>query len=375
MRILQVLSTLNRGSGIAGVVMNYYKKIDRSRFSFDFLCFGTSDSTYEQEAILLGANIYFFSKPSVFNIFKVKRQLTALFEEHNYDVIHCHEILVARILQTVLKRANNPITFCCHAHNAKFSDSWIKGLRNKILCWGIYKTSHACLACSKLAARKTFGKRVFTSRDHRICILPNAVDYDRFRFSADDRAAFRHEHGISPEDFVIGHVGRFSKQKNHRFIIDVFSGCRKIAKNISLLLVGDGPLKKDVFKRAEKKKGIGTIIFSGNLKEIGAAFSAMDCFIFPSFYEGLGLVAVEASVNGLPIIVQSELPEELNAIHNIVRLELSDKASWIDAIADVYKKDRDTNVKLIRDSTVNEESFNINNTVEFLQSFYAELVK
>ena len=141
-------------------------------------------------------------------------------------------------------------------------------------------------------------------------ILPNAIDPERFKFNERARQEIRSRYGIAEDDFVIGHVGRFYPQKNHEFLIDVFNEVHKQKSNAKLLLLGDGPLQEQIRQKTKSLGLVESVIFVGLQKDPAPFYSAMDVFVFPSLWEGLGIVLLEAQYNGLPCIVSGAIPDE-----------------------------------------------------------------
>jgi glycosyltransferase involved in cell wall biosynthesis len=143
---------------------------------------------------------------------------------------------------------------------------------------------------------------------------------------------------------VIGHVGRFLPVKNHAFIVECFQRVLAAGNDVHLLLVGDGPLLPDVRKDVESRGLSDRCTFAGVHNVVAPFLNAMDVFLFPSFYEGLGIVALEAQAAGVPVIASAAIPEEIDVIPKLVqRVPLEDgPAAWASA---VVEKLRNGNVK------------------------------
>ena len=143
-------------------------------------------------------------------------------------------------------------------------------------------------------------------------VLHNAVRTDAFLFDSNARAEIRNELGIDGK-FVLGHIGRFSLPKNHDFLLDIFSEVKKRRPDSVLLLVGEGTLEAKVREKVRQLELDDSVLFIGRQMDIGRWLSAMDLFVLPSLYEGLGLVLVEAQCNGLFCVVSQEAyNEEVN---------------------------------------------------------------
>ena len=192
-------------------------------------------------------------------------------------------------------------------------------------------------------------------------ILPNAIDPERFKFSEVSRKEIRKRYGIKDDDFVIGHVGRFYPQKNHDFLIDVFYEIRKQRANAKLLLLGDGPLQDKIRQKINSLGIADSVIFAGLQKDPAPFYSAMDVFCFPSLWEGLGIVLLEAQYNGLPCVVSEVIPKEV-LISNFLTYTTFDADEW-KRNTFFYMGKR--NVKITCDA------FDIKHCIEKLRMLYA----
>ena len=182
-------------------------------------------------------------------------------------------------------------------------------------------------ACSKEAGKWLFDNQTYN-------VIPNAIDAKRFAFSNADRELIRQEYNISSNEFVLGHVGRFGEEKNHTFLIDVFTAYQEKMGNARLMLVGDGVHREEI---QEKVKSLGLadkVSFVGTTNETEKYYSAFDCFVFPSIFEGFGMAALEAQACGLQCFCSKTLSPELNVTGRVDFLDLLDGAeAWVNYIA------------------------------------------
>ena len=162
-------------------------------------------------------------------------------------------------------------------------------------------------------------------------VLKNAIDSQNFIADADTRNEIRKELGLK-DKFVVGHVGRLHPQKNHDFLIDVFAELKKKKPDAELILVGTGPLEEKVKSKVVEKGLSDCVHFLGNRKDMNRIYQAMDVFVFPSLFEGLGIVAIEAQAAGVPIVCSEGLPPETDITPIYRKLLLSDGAEkWANA--------------------------------------------
>ena len=217
-------------------------------------------------------------------------------------------------------------------------------------------------ACSEIAGKWLFGKNIVKSSKFKI--IHNAVDYEKFKYNEEERNKIRDDLKIANNDIVIGHVGRFTNQKNHEFLIDVFYEMHKINKHYKLLLIGTGILEENIKAKVEKLKLSEYVIFLGFKNDVYRYMNAMDIFAFPSLYEGLGLGLVEAQANGIPCFATKDtIPSEVKINNNFEFIEL-DIEKWKEKIlkTNVVRIDSKKNIK--------EANYFIEDVVNQLMEFY-----
>lgn len=312
--------------GVESVVMNYYRHIDRSRIQFDIIA--DEDSTYipYEEIESLGGRVYVVPPYQKMN--KYIPALISLFKENNYKIVHSHINTLSVFPLYAAKRAGVPARIA-HNHSTAAKGETKKNIFKYTLrpFAKLYSTNYA--ACSKYAGEWLFGKKSMERGE--VTVFNNAIDLNKFRFNENIRNEVRRELGVE-DKFVIGHVGRFCYQKNQDLLLDIFAEVCKRDIDAVLLLIGDG----DDRKRIEEKAGTissGKVLFLGNRNDVYRLYQAMDVFVMPSRYEGLGMVAVEAQMCGVKTVVSTAVPTEAEISENIKFVDLSDGIDvWISAI-------------------------------------------
>lgn len=220
-------------------------------------------------------------------------------------------------------------------------------------------------ACSKEAGVWLFGKKILKSENY--FILKNAVDSEKFDFSNETRIEYRKKLSLL-DNFVIGHVGRFHPQKNHEFLIEVFYEAYKLNPSTRLMLVGDGPLKEYIKDKADKLGVLDKILFIGSTPHVAELMQAMDAFVFPSLYEGLGIVIIEAQATGLMCIAADTIPSDTDISGKIRFLPLNNSSShWAKQVIDspTYKREN------LRKEII-KSGYDIKQTSMWLQKFYLD---
>ena len=270
------------GGGVESVVMNYYKNIDRNRIQFHFLCDEDSTDIPYEEIEKLGGKVIVITPYQ--KLFKYQKELYRIFKENNYKIIHSHINALSVFPLRIAKKAGVPIRIA-HSHSTSNKKEWKKNILKMILRPFSKLYANNYFACTEYAGKWLFGKKVVERKE--LNVINNAIDLKKFEFNENTREDLRKELGIKEDVLVIGHVGRFMKQKNHEFLIDVFEKAIKQDDNIYLILVGQGPLE-DKIKEMAKEKGIEyKILFLGQRNDVNKLYQAMDIFVLPSLYEGL----------------------------------------------------------------------------------------
>lgn len=220
------------------------------------------------------------------------------------------------------------------------------------------------MACSKMAGDYLFGDQVFQERGQ---VLHNAIRTEEYAFQTEVRERLRRELGADKE-LVIGHVGRFNENKNHKFLVDVFEKVLEKEKDALLLLIGEGETMDDVKKQVSEKGMERQVRFLGIKKNVNEWLQAMDVFAFPSFAEGLGIVLIEAQAAGLPCCCTDTIPGEAKCSENMVFLSLNEKKDvWAETLLDMRVEDRAAGTQNVRNA-----GYDVLEEANKLERFYVE---
>lgn len=316
------------GGGVESVVMNYYRNIDRNKIQFDFICDNDSTNIPYAEIESLGGKVILISPYQ--KVIKYHKELKRVLKDGNYKIVHSHINTLSVFSLFAAKCAGVPVRIA-HSHSTTNKKEKRKNLMKQLLrpFSKVFATDYMC--CSELAGRWLFGDKEYDKGN--VYLLNNAIDLDKFRYDETVRREKRKELNIKNDTLVIGHVGRFVEQKNHRFLIDIFNEVHKQKENSILLLAGQGPLMEEM---KEKVKILGienSVKFLGQRNDINELYQAFDVFCLPSLYEGLGMVAIEAQVSGLLCFVSTEIPEIAKVTERIVFINLENKIEiWTEII-------------------------------------------
>jgi glycosyltransferase involved in cell wall biosynthesis len=364
-RVLQVFANLNRG-GAETMIMNSYRNIDRNKVQYDFVVHSDDKSDYEEEIKSLGGKIYRISRYNGKNHFAYKKEWENFFSQHpEYKIVHGHIRSTASIYLKIARKFGRKTIV--HSHSTSSGSGSAAFVKN-IMQFPIRHIADYLFACSKDAGIWLYGK--MACEQDNFYILKNAIEAKKYIFNPITRDKKRKELQVS-DKFVIGHVGRFYEVKNHDFIIKLFKNLHDKDNSLVLLLVGGGDLKPTIEAQVKELGLSNNVIFTGLREDIPDLLQAMDVFLFPSIYEGLGIAAIEAQASGLPTIVSETIPREAYVTDLIEKEYLASPLSaWIDKIL-VYTKGyerRNTYKEII------EAGYDVIESAKWLENFYLKLM-
>ncbi|MCO1600976.1 glycosyltransferase family 1 protein [Desulfosporosinus nitroreducens] len=359
-RIAQILSKMNSG-GIEMVVLNYYRHINRTKVQFDFIVEEGSTIPYRDEIEKMGGKIYLV--PSYTDIKEYQRQLISLFKRNDYKIVHVHMNALSIFPLRAAKMAGVPIRIA-HNHSTASKNELKRTVVKYILrpLAKVYPT-HFC-ACSALAGKWLFGKRFYDQGN--VKLIPNAIDISKFSFNQEIRNRVRKELNVE-DSFVIGHVGRFMKQKNHNFLVDIFKKIHEIDSTAILLLAGEGELKEEIENKVRMLGLKDSVCFLGVQNNVHELMQGMDIFLLPSLYEGLPVVGVEAQSAGLPCVYADTITEETKILDSTEFVSLKESVDkWADKV--LHFKDGFERKKV--DEKIIDSGFQIKKAAENLCNYY-----
>lgn len=327
-RVAQVVGKMV-GGGVEAVVMNYYRHIDRSKVQFDFLVDADSTLVPREEIESLGGRI--FEIPPYQHVFEYQRELQRLFKQEGWKIVHSHINALSVFPLRAAKKAGVPVRIA-HSHSTSGKGEYAKNALKSVLKTQSNRYPTHRFACSKFAGEWLFGKAAHFE------VVYNAIDLDRFRFNVEARAEARADLGLVGNQFAIGHVGRFTAQKNHAFLIDVFTEVAKRRDDAVLLLVGTGEAEASVKALVDERGLTDRVKFLGQRSDVNRLYQAFDAFVLPSLYEGLGLVGVEAQVSGLPCLLSDAITREVDVTGECRFLPIEEKLNWINVLSELRRQ-------------------------------------
>lgn len=374
MKILHFVSKMDR-AGQESFIMNVYRNINRNRFQFSFLCTNQEQGDFDSEIKDLGGKIFYLPKNRYSN--GAKRYVQDIMiiskwlkdNKNEYDIVHLHTYHAVDVFVHVMAcRMAKCKHLVVHSHNTSGEHQRLHMLFRSVN----NMFSFTRFACSFDAGIWLYGKEMM--RKGKVQVVYNGINPEDYRYSQQEGDKYREMFGLKGKT-VIGHIGRFSTQKNHFRIISIFTQYLNKNPDAVLVLVGKGELQEEIMTSAEKNGISNNVMFLGTREDIPQLMALMDIMLFPSLYEGLSVVLVEAQASGLKCVISDNiLPPEENIIPQLftnVSLKKSNDV-WIDLIGSALDIEIDRNEccdKMI------ESGFNIVNTTRQLECEYEKINK
>lgn len=365
-RILQYGMTSTIG-GVETFIMNMYRSMDKTKVQFDFiLSHNAPKIAFEDEIIRLGGRVFRVLYGVRENPLLAVKSLKNFFEEHRdeYKAIHMNTCVMGNAMLLKYAKKYGVQMRIFHSHIAR-ENYPAYSASQKIMLYinrnGVNKNATHLFACSDLAGKYMFPSKKFN-------IIPNAINTGDFKFNEDNRKLYRAQIGVA-EKYVIGYVGRLNEDKNPLRIIEIFSEVKKRCTNAHLIMIGEGPLEQQIREKIYEYDLASNVSMLGKRMDVAKWYSAFDCFLLTSHYEGLGIVLIEAQCAGLPCVATANtVPNEARCNEEFSFVPLSASSSvWADEVLK-YR-----NIKYNRENgqkSVNNAGYDLNVVAEQLQAFY-----
>ena len=341
MKLLCIPTGAMDAGGAETFIMKLFRVIDETRLHIDFCVTVEYESLHDREILEHGSKIFHIT-PKTVDVKRYKSELSNLLKRERYDIVlRLGDTCFSFYDLWIAKQCNVPV-LAFRSCNSNFEGNKLQLIIHKVLRGILCRFIDIKIAPSTEAALFTFGK--YAVKKGKVHILHNGLVLQDFKYSMQGGDAVRKEFNIG-DKFVVGHIGRLNYQKNHTFLIDIFVEIAKKRRDAVLLLVGDGELKKNIVLKAEQCGLSDRIIFTGIRKDIRNILSAMNVFVFPSLFEGMPNVVIEAQANGLKCFVADTITKEANITGCVEYLSLKNSpADWAEKIlsADLTRVDAES---------------------------------
>lgn len=364
MRILEFTGEPIGTGGQEMFIVNVIRHLHMSDCTIDWATpYFCNNEAYKYEITSRGGSVVAFGLSfnpggSRFNVIK---PLYSFLKSTSYDVIHIHSgsisVLACGALVAKIVGIKKIIV---HSHNTGIKKDWkyflLKAIYNPLLRW---LPSDYC-ACSMLAGEWKFPQYIVKNK---LRVLNNGIDLEKFKPDLKKREEIRSQLNLDKDTILLGHVGRLSFMKNQEFLILIQKTLKERKIKSQLLLIGEGESYEMLQELVEKYQLMSDVIFLGTTQAVYDYMQAMDVFLFPSRWEGFGMVAVEAQAVGVPVVASEYVPQSVKLTEGIVYLPL-EKEGWVNAIKQ-FNGYRYDNTRII-----DEKGYNVNNTANLVESIY-----
>lgn len=346
--------TGNKGGKETFIINVYQKLLESKEYAFTFIAYDETIA-YEDYLTSTGAAVVHLP-PRNEGLLRHLAAMVGLFKKKHFDVVWSHkttlsacELLFISKLFGVKKRivhshssANmgGRFTFIMHLLNRRLLPLWVTD----------------CLACSESAANWFY-------RNNDYVIIKNGIDVEKFRFDPAVRNSVRESLGIK-DSFVVGHIGRFGLEKNHKKLINVFDEVLKVQPNAILVLCGDGEERGNIENQIKALGIVDKVLLLGMIDNVHQVLQAMDIFVMPSFFEGLPFSLLEAQTTGLRCVISDTVSYESDILGVNLFLSLdNDDCNWANAVLEPCEISREHAYSIIR-----QNGYDINNTIQSIIS-------
>ena len=323
--VAHVFSVMDQG-GAESRTMDIFRHINRKKFHFIFLVHQEKRGYFDEEILRLGGEIYHLKTFRIFNILRFTKTIKIFFKNHRVDVLHNHITSYGAIHHYYAKKSGVGIRIA-HMRSEVFGFG-LGGLVRQMMALPI-----KYLANVRLAVTQAAGYKLYKSKSFRV--IPNAININKFKFNVAVRNDFRKYHNLD-DLFVVGHVGRFSREKNHEFLIRLFKQFHLKRSKSVLLLVGEGPEKNKIIDLIKINGLTDSVIMINSLDNIHSFLCGIDLFVFPSIFEGLPGVVIEAQSASTPILMSSSISREVVFTGLVDSLDVKQFDIWLEKMFDCY---------------------------------------
>lgn len=360
MKVLIISTVRFRLNGITSVIMNYYRKMDKSNMKIDFVVINEISEEYRKELQSNGSKI--FCLPRKDNVIKYIFGLKDILKNNKYDVIHIHGNSSLMAIETTIAKYSKVPVRIVHSHNTTCSYKVL----HKLLQPALKRTANYGFACGQEA-----GNWLFKNNNYEL--IKNGIDLSIFNYDEEKRSEFRSKINAG-ERKVIGHVGNFIYQKNHEFLIESFNELIKKDRNYLLLLISDGELLEQMKEKVNKLNINENVLFLGKTTEVSSYLQAMDVFVLPSHFEGLPVVLIEAQALGLPCVISDKVSTEAKLTSLVKFLPIEDTLAWANKILNI---DIDNRIDSCKNShkKIDEAGYNVTKNAYKMKNLYEKYLR
>lgn len=362
-KVLAILTGELCFDGITNSVLNYYSSMDHSNMKIGIVSARKTDPLMKKKFEEIGCKVFPLENRDN-NTINYMINLISIIKKEKYNIVHAHgnsgtlaiEMIAAKLSGCPVRIVHSRNSFCEH----KKIDKLLRPLMYVFYTDGF--------SCGQKAGEWLFKQRPFT-------IINNGKEIEKFMFNPEIRYKFRNQLNCKENEVLLGHVGLFHKQKNHKFLIEIFEQICLKRNNYRLILIGEGENKKEIQQIVQEKGLEEKVSFLGRQTNIHEWLQALDIMIFPSFFEGMPNVVLEWQLAGLPAVISDVITKECALMKNVSFLSLEKNAEfWAKYILEIDLDDRINTKEEIRKKFI-KNGFDIYENAKFLKKKYKELLE
>ena len=290
---------------------------------------------------------------------------------NQYDIVHCHINNSIGLFYAFVSKLAGARRVVAHTHNDAFGSGMrvVKHILRVICILLLRNVPDLYLACSDKAGKWTFGKSVSKSKQYHV--IYNGIDINKFSYDYSKRTLLRRQYNLEGK-YIIGHVGHFNYQKNQAYLLDVVEKVIKTVDNAFFFFIGTGETKSSFVNEVDERNLKEYVAVIDPVSNIQDYYSMFDLFVFPSIFEGFGIVMVEAQISGLRVIASDAVPRETDLTHEVVFIPVNNESTsiWADSI---IAANGSTQLRVSHDKSTFEK-YDINCIANTLRKCYRQLL-
>lgn len=357
-RVLIVNTVRFARQGMSMVIMNQLNNIDASKFHIDIVATGEIDSSFNDEFIRNNCKVYKLERSKVI---RYQRELRRIVNNGKYDIVHIHGNSSTMLLETLALMGSYAKSVIVHSHNTTSNHTAFHLTMRKIFSY----TYDRALACGQDAGKWLCGRKPFE-------VVENGINLEMFAYDEKIRTQQKQLYKCVNKK-VIGHVGQFRNQKNHKFLLEVFKEVHSFDSSYLLVCVGDGP-NEAIIRDAVSEYGLDdSVYFMGSIANVSEIYNLFDLFVLPSLHEGLPLVLIEAQISGLHCIVSDKVSTEAKKTNLVSYASIDNTSEWIKQIVQRFAEPNNRSQNS-RDAvlTLEKKGYSIDTVTQKIESIYRE---
>ncbi len=335
MKKILVVGMSRTVAGVGAVILNVVSNLDRTKYEPVVLMTYESESrkTLEQMHVRIEKVTPFGESRR-----RYRRDVEKVFQKEHFDYVWINNTSKVNVDIFKIAKKYGAVTIA-HSHGESVEGPLYKRIAFRLIelftTPVFYRNLDIAMACSESSANYFYSKKY--SKTHRVYVMPNSIDVQKFVFDKEARESVRQEFCWSGQDTGMIFVGRLTQVKNPVLLLKAM---RRLPERYKLLFVGSGELQEDLEQKTREYGLKERVTFAGSRRDVGRLLSGADLFLLPSFHEGLPVSALEAQANGLPCILSDTVTRECMLLPSCRMAACDREDAWAETIAAVSPQER-----------------------------------